>query len=319
MPIGAWNVEWLSANSQRRYPLADTAECVSVTGDFKLPDDFLVEVDLAVHAGNDVSPGQFFIMRIDAYTTGYAITIGYKPGGSAVAVASTLVPASLFADGSRNHVFALTGINDFADTTGKIVIGSLDGISQQPSGSWSFDFAKTQLDPDAIRPIIRGVSSITLVSGSQRSEQIYGDIDLVAGANAQFVVSYPIGQNPQIRLNFIRGEGTIKSCDCYNSGVLASPVRTINSVHASASNEFTLIASGCLSLVPITNGLKLVDTCAKPCCGATELEAITSDLIRLENQASVVSNYVSQLKVSVTTMDMVVLGSKLSDRGCGTV
>ena len=68
----------------------------------------------------------------------------------------------------------------------------------------------------------------------------------------------------------------------------------------------------------ITNGVKFVDTCASPCCGATELERITQDLERLAQQATNIEGFLSRLQISVQTMDMVVLGSRLNDRSCAT-
>lgn len=319
MPVGNWNLEWLNHNSQRRYPLADTANGTDTSGSFVLPEDFIVELDLPIHAGMSVSTGRFFIKRIDAYSIGYAVVVGYAPvSGATVDVATALIPRQSFDGNAKNVVFALGGVGDYADTVGKIVIGKLTSIDQQPPGSWSFSFANGQLDPDAIRPIIRGVSSLTLMNGTQVSEKLYGDIELVAGTNCQLVPVVVAGQDPQIRINFLQGEGSIEDCVCYGDEALTTPIKTINGVAATTTGAFNFVGTDCLQVVPIANGIKFVDTCASPCCGATELERITQDLERLAQQATNIQAFVERLQISVVTMDMVVLGSRLSDRNCSS-
>src|SRR3954469_14521824 len=81
MPLGLWNLNWLNLNSQRKYPLADDADAVSESGDFTVPDEFIVELDLAVHAGVDVQPSRFFVHYVGAYATGYSVVVGYQPAG----------------------------------------------------------------------------------------------------------------------------------------------------------------------------------------------------------------------------------------------
>lgn len=319
MPVGNWNLEFLNHNSQRRYPLADTANGTDTSGSFTIPEDFIVELDLPIHAGLDVASGRFFIKRIDAYSIGYAVIVGYAPtDGDPIDAATALIPRQTFATGTKNVVFSLGGVSNFADTVGKIVIGSLAGIDLQPAGSWFFEFTAGQLDPDAIRPIIAGVSSIKVINGSQESAKFYGDVELVAGTNCQLVPILVGGDLAKIRINFIQGEGSIEDCTCYGDAALTTPIKTINGVPPTTSGGFSFAGTTCLQIEPITNGIKFVDTCASPCCGATELERITQDLERLAQQATNIEGFLSRLQISVQTMDMVVLGSRLNDKSCAT-
>lgn len=316
MPIGHWNLEWANHNSQRRYPLADDATGLDDTGSFELPTDFLVGLDLPIHAGMDVDPARFFIRNIGAYTTGYSIVIGYQPADedeAPINIASALIPTQGF---TRNLSFALGGIGDFDDTRGKVVIGRLDNIAQQPPGFWAFTLETARLDPDAVRPIIRGVSSITCVNGSQQSVPLQGDIVLVAGSNFRITPIITAGQDPIIRFSAISGEGTIEECVCEGDQAPTTPIATINGVAGTLDNNFNLLGSQCISLVPITNGLRITDTCAAPCCGCPELERITLDLDRLNLQAQTVDDFVTRLGSTVDSMSMIVLGTKLGDRGC---
>lgn len=315
MPVGNWGLEYLNHNSQRRYPLADDAEAVDATGAFRLPDNFLVELDLPVHAGLNVGPAGFFVKSVSAFAGGYGVVVGYQPGDGSdpLTVATALIPRQGFA---RNQTFVLGGVGDFADTVGKVVIGRLDDIDEQPPGFWEFTLATARLDPDAVRPIVRGVSSVTCVNGDQRSVPLYGDIELVAGNNMQIVPIVQAGQDPIIRFNAISGEGTVEECVCEGDAALSTPVTKINGVSPTNGGAMTFVGNDCIQIETIPNGIRIKDVCAQPCCGCAELERITADLGRFAAQATAVEGFVDRLQTAVETMNLVVLGAKLSDKGC---
>ncbi len=316
MPIGHQNLEWLNHNGQRRYPLADDAEAVDDSGSFRLPDEFLVELDLPIHAGLNVGPAGFYLRYVAAYAGGYGLTVAYQPAdGDPVNVASALIPRQGFV---RNSVFVLGGVNDFADTVGKVVVGRLDEIDRQPPGQWEFTLAGARLDPDAVRPIVRGVSSVVCVNGDQRSVPLYGDVELVAGANMQLVPILLPGQDPVIRINAISGEGTVNDCVCEGDAALSTPIKMINGAAPTTAGDLTLVGNDCLQIEAITNGVRVSvpEGCGKPCCGCPELERLTQDLERFAAQAGSVEGFVDRLQSAVDTMSMTVLGSRLGDRNC---
>lgn len=314
MPTINQNLEWLNHNAQRRYPFADDADLVDATDAFKLPNDFVVELDLPVNAGMNVGPAGFFLRSVSAYAGGYGIVVGYQPAvGDAITVATALVPRQGF---TRNVAFALGGVGDFADTVGKVVIGRLENIDDQPPGFWEFTLDTARIDPDAIRPMIRGVSSVTCVNGDQRSVPLSGDIELVAGSNMQIVPVLQAGQDPIIRFNAISGEGTVDACVCEGADANAEPIKTINGITATPAGELTVIGSDCVQVEAITHGIRIRDVCAQPCCGCAELERITQDLERLGSQARAVEQFVDRLGNNVETMSLTILGSKLGDKSC---
>lgn len=314
MPIGIWALEWLNHNSQRNYPLADTADRVDQSGAFVLPNDFLVELDLPVHAGLGVDPARFFVRSVAAYATGYVIVVGYQPvSGPAVDVATAAVSRSTH---TPYKPYSLAGLDEFEDTQGKLVIGRLDNIDQQPPGLWTFAFESTRLDPDAIRPILRGVSSVVCVNGSQASERLYGDIVLEAGANCQITPILQAGQDPIIRISFIEGAGATGDCVCEGDAQPTAPITSIQGITPTPDGEFFVLGSECIRVEPVANGIRIVNTCAKPCCGCPELERITADLEQLRIQAATVEDLTRRLDSAVTTMHTVVLGARLKDQGC---
>lgn len=313
MATGIWALEWLNHNAQRNYPLADTASCRDVTGTFRIPEDFLLELDIPIHAGMNVDPARFFVRHVGVFPSGYTVVVGYQPEtGDPYNVAIAAFDRSSH---QKYRCYPVNGVDDFEDTVGKVVIGDLENIDRQPPGWWTFDLDSTRIDPDCVRPLLRGVSSIVCENGTDRSVKLYGDVTLVAGTNCQLVPIITGGGDTVIRINFIEGEGSVEDCVC-SGDIEAPPIRAINGVRPTPDGNFYLIGSDCVKLEPTRNGLKIVNTCAEPCCGPEELERITVDLRNMNREAIELERFLQRLQWSVETMSLIVLGSKLGDKNC---
>jgi len=293
--------------------VASDATKVDQTGQFSLPDDFLVGLYFPVHSSLTVDPSKFFLRSVAIFSTGYNVTIAYDDGTSSPPlVASANISKTAHVE---NTSYALAGSADFDDSVGKLVVGSTEGMDSAGAGQFIFDFDDGKLDPDVIRPMIRGVSSLTLVNGSNESDRLYGDIELVAGANIRLTPIVVSGQDPQIRIDAISGEGLIEECVCEGEdpGIC---IKRINGVSPTVAGDFTLVGDDCLELETIAHGIQLKDVCSDPCCGCEELEAITRDLERFGDAATTLRNFVNRLEAEVNQFSAVVLGSRLGDRGC---
>lgn len=313
MPASTWNLQFLDHNSQRAYPLYEGASRTDESGSFTIPDSLILALYLPVHAGLDVQPDKFFIRSVSIFSIGLNISIGYDDGtASPPIVASAVIP---FSTHTENKSYALAGSGDFDDCVGKIVIGATDDLSSLPPGQYLFTPAAGQLDTDCIRPVLRGVSAVVLVNGSERSARLVGDLELVAGTNMRLTPSTVNGVS-QIRLDAIDGEGLNDECVC-EGDVSAPCIKTINGIAPTPAGDFTLLGSNCINVDNTTNGLKFVDTCSDPCCGCQELEAVTRDLERFGEAATTLTNFLNRLEGQVTTMSLTVLGSRLGDVPCG--
>tara|TARA_B100000745_G_scaffold296963_1_gene243134 strand:+ start:5900 stop:6853 length:954 start_codon:yes stop_codon:yes gene_type:complete len=315
MPLSTWNLEWLNHNSQRKYPLADDASRYDSGADasFRIPDDFIVQIDLPIHSAMEMDPSGFFIRQIVATGTGYSIVVAFQQSAvSAVDVAAAHIPISSHT--TEYKTYALGGIEPFDDTIGKITINSLAGISLQPAGLWNFTRAGAGLTPDAIRPIIQGVQSISVAqSAGISSNKLYGDIELIAGDNIELIVD---GQ--EVWISAIDGAGTVATCECEGDAAALPCIKTINGIPPNNEGQMYLVGDDCLEFSSSENAIEVADKCCAPCCGCTELEAITKDLERFLQQQSNLEVFVKELKTSVTEMNITVLGSRLGDRGCIT-
>jgi hypothetical protein len=310
MPIGNWNLQWLNHNSQRSYPLTEraTKKDLSVGGTIRIPDSFIVGLYFPVHAGLDVAIDQFYIKNLLLSPVGYTIGIGYNDSENGpILVGNVNIPVATHVP---NTAYAVGGINDFADSVGHMIIGRLDEIAALPQGFYEFDIAGAELEPDTIRPMIRGVSGIRVVNVTETSETLYGDIEFVAGSNMQIEVD---AANNKIIFNAISGANLNTTCDC----LVNPPGECIRCINGNCGSGELIISGGdCINVTRSDNRLLLTDTCASPCCGCPELDALKTQIDRFSDGVSTLENFVTRLGSEVTQMSLVVIGSRLGDSGC---
>ncbi len=315
MPLSQWNLDFLNHNAQRSYPLTAESTKQDVTMSFEIPTDFLVGLDLSVSPAMDMETGRFFIRQLGLFASGIQLIIAYDTGFSLVDVATGLIPTTTTI---RNKVFALNGIGVYTDISGKVIIGRVDTIQEQPSGLFTFALEDTRIEPQAIRPMIKGISAIRVSSGvGGVSQNLYGDIELVAGTNIQISTAI-IGSETKIIISALAGEGTIEQCICEGEAAAIPCIKTINGIGPTTSGNFNFIGDDCLHFTPAANGLKVTDSCCAPCCGCAELEIITRDLERFATQRNALELFVNQLAAETATFDTIVLGARLGDRRCLT-
>lgn len=313
MPLGHWNIEWLNENSQRSYPFTEAATKTDTTGEFTIPDDFILGIYFPVHAGMDVLPDKFFVRKIAIFGTGFAISLAYDDGSGDYPIVATAQIAR--ATHAEYDSYVLPGKNDFDDSVGKIAIGSLTTIDSLPPGQYLFAPADGEVEPDALWPMIQYVSAVVLRNGAEVSERLQGDLELIAGNNIALTPIIVPGQRPQVRIDAIDGEGFNEECIC-DDETQGPCIRTINGIPPTIDGDYTVLGSTCLDVEPITNGIKLVDVCSEPCCGCEELEALTRELELLGPAQTTVRGFVNRLQSEVTAFHQTILGSLLADEGC---
>ena len=307
MPIGNWNLQWLNHNSQRAYPLTDRATKTDTTGTITLPDNFIVGMYFPVHVGTTFESSNFFVKNLLIAPTGFNITIGYSDGTTEVDVASANIVRSNYVP---NRAYALGGVDEFADSVGTIVLGVLDDIDNLPVGFYAFEKEAGELESDVIRPMLRAVSSLRVNNSGELSAPIYGHVTLVAGTNIKIDIQ-PFATHTEIIFSAISGLNLNQDCLC-NIPPTGECIRCINGV-CSDDGTFTFAQDTCVEITPITNGISFTDTCASPCCGCAELEAINTQIDRFGDGVSTLQNFVTRLGSEVTQMSLVVLGSRFSD------
>lgn len=321
MPIGNWNLQWLNHNSQRSYPLTERATKRDLNDVITIPDSFIVGMYFPIHAGTTFTPNGFYISSLLISPTGFNIIIGYTSdpeNPNSTNTISQVAAANIArANYAPNTAYSLAGINEFYDSVGYVVLGNLDEIDKQPAGLYSFDFAGGEIETDVIRPMLRAVSSLRVSNNGELSDRIYGHVTLLAGDNIRFDIA-SAGSETYITINAVNNEDLNQTCLCdvVDSGEC---IKSINGVFAPNGN-FVLAQNSCLSATPINvsgqNGLQLEDTCAQPCCGCSELDALRDQVNRFGDGITTLQNFVTRLGSEVTQMSLVVLGSRLSNSPC---
>jgi hypothetical protein len=311
MTIGTRNLEFLHHNAQRAYPLAMDSSRIDITGSFTLPDDFIVNLSLPVHWGLNVLPARFLVHRIVSSAGGFEITIGYDNG---VTISDVAVARIARATHTVNKSYVLLGLGSFSGSRGFVAIGDLGNIDRQPSGSFEFDLDGGLLEVDAIRPHIRGVTSLQVQNGGDLSVRIDGNVIFRAGPNMRITPILEVGEDPVIVFDAREGAGLDEECVC--NANQSPPVRTLLGVGPDSSGNIDLLGNACFNITPAEHALVIRDTCSEPCCGCKELEEITRSMESFGSTATTLENFLVDLKARVDEMELTVLGSRLGDRGC---
>lgn len=309
------NLEWLNLNANRRFPIHQDADGIDDSDSFHIPSSFIVELDVPVNLSTNVDPAKFYVKNVGAYSTGYAVIIGCSTVGGEVDVAFAQIPKATH---TKNKAYVLGGVEPFDDIRGKIVIGDLTEINEQPAGFWNFSLAHSRLDTDVIRPQLRGVASLVVINGTQVSIPITGDIEFRAGTNMRIDTIILEDADPVIIFNAINGEGLTEECICEGDNPPKIPILTINGVPPDSNNNFQIIGGDCVEVETTTNGVRINDVCAAPCCDCADLEKITRALNELNIQVATTQDFANRLGTSVDTMSLTVLGARLGDKGCVT-
>lgn len=314
MSVELHNLGWLELNSQRSYPLSETATGKDTTNTFELPDSFLVALYVTLDARIQPDPLSFFVSQIVNSPGAVVGVISYWNGTTAEVVGTFAVPSVTH---TEFNPYQLTMSTNWSGSTARAVVGDLTEIGTLPVGTFNFDITGGRLDTDCIRPSLRGISDIVLVDGNERSEPITGRVTFIAGSNFRFGLIRSEG-NTVIRFDAVNGEGLFTDCGCADDDALAPCIRTVSGVAAGTDGNIDLVGNSCIDVTVSGAGLLLSDTCAKPCCGSSELNAIVTDLQRISSQQVSLSNFVNRLETVINGLNMVVLASRLGDGGCTT-
>jgi hypothetical protein len=160
--------------------------------------------------------------------------------------------------------------------------------------------------------MLRAVTRLRVYNNNEYSDYIYGDVTLVAGANIKIDVAV-VDSVTEITINAISNVNLNQECLCATQQT-GECIRCINGVCTEDGN-FTFAHDACVAIDEIPGGLAFSDTCATPCCGCAELDAVTSQINRFGDGVASLQNFVTRLNAEVAQMSFVVLANKIGT-GC---
>jgi hypothetical protein len=277
------NLEYLNLNSLRNYPIRDELSRIDSTGQFQIPNDFIVEFSLA--ASNSPAD-RFFVSSLYNQLSSFVVEIS---DANSVVVGSFTIAASSFTEYQTYTMTTANGI--YLQANGRLTIGSLDNIKNTPAGYYTFGITATELEPRTITPSLIGVNSITFTDNTGASHTLSGNVNIIARTNLNF--TYDSGSNT-LTLDAGNGLGLNTNCPAINY------ITSINGVTPDDSGNISLLALGCVSLsTPAANTLKITDNCCTPCSGCDELAELTSRLTQLESKYLEIKNNITTLEAEL--------------------
>lgn len=320
MPENAiWNVEWPNVNASRKYPLAQDATMLDMSGDFVLPNDLIVDFIMPVHASldPDVDPTLFHVAQVGIFSAGIVLSFAYD--GEIFGTVN--VPLSGF---TKYSTYVVTGTGMMLDSRGWVTIGDIvDTLSN--AGAWSFNVDGGRIHPMCIRPDLRAVTSIVVVDAAGEARPVTGDIAFLAGTNFQFRVEkkedfpgeFPPRLRDRIIFDAVDGTDLEDECECNNIDSLAPCIRTINGVHGDDTGNVQILSgSSCLEITSSGNTITIADKCSEPCCDCRELDVVISAIQTVTDQVFEIENAVAQLDKEVAATRINLLASRTNGLPC---
>jgi hypothetical protein len=262
------SLDWSSLNALRRYPLREGSSALSDNELFSVPDDFIV--DFVLCASSDVKR-RFYISKIYNKLTNIVIEVSDDQN---TVVGSFEISTAAHTEDSEYY---MKETYDYIGANGKITIGSLNGISSQPAGIFTFLQSATEFEPRTVIPGIRGVDRISFNDAFNYRYNLTGDVTLTSRNNMRF------SRNPEENeVLWDAGDRLGLNKECYATDC----VKSINGVVPDPqTGNISLLGLDCLAISsPREFTVSMEDTCCTPCSGCDDLEDLTTRLTSLENK-----------------------------------
>jgi hypothetical protein len=260
------SLDWSDLNSLRKYPIRDGFSAVSIDETFSIPDSLIV--DFSLSATTDVTR-RFYISSVQNNLNSLTITV--SDFFSAVVGTFTISAATH----TYGKDYYMTASADYVGASGKITIGSLEGLQTQPAGLFQFNEVSTELEPRTIIPGLQGIDRISFVDADNGRVSLTGDVTLISRSYLKF--SY---EDEIMYLDAGDPLGLSKQCATSNC------VKSINGVVPDPNTgDVGILGINCISISsPAQYTLEMKDTCCQPCSGCNDLEVLTQRLTSLENR-----------------------------------
>ena len=275
------NLDFLNANSLRNYPLKEGVSKLSSNSEMTIPDDFIVDFQLA--ASYDPSK-RFYLSRLSNFDD--TVTVEVSDASNVLVGTFTLVASNHW----QYKDYYLTPTEDYAGATGLLTVTNLRGIRNSPSGVYAFTLVTAEFEPTTIVPSLKGINRLVFKNTGGTTYTMTGDVVIEARTNIRFKQD----EDNDNKIIIDVGEGIGLNTICSNP---VNCIKTINGIPPDEESNFTLDFSDCATLTPIpaNTGLLLEDICCKPCVGCNDIEELTSRLMTTETGLVTLRQYYTDL------------------------
>lgn len=311
------NIEWYNQNSGRAFPLAEDCSRQADDG-FILPDSLIVDLSCVVPS---LAGSVFHLAEISLTGT---LLRGVIANGADIIATFTAELAVI----SRYTRVTLVGTpGSYDDLQGVVVLGDpLLYRMEMLAGRHVFNYTTAAIEPRAIRPALRAVRSLQVSdSRGALSAVLHGNVRLIPGRNIRLtpvpatvaVQTDPITgaqvsvvtAGPGIRIDATTDRNYSDPCECDNALDLGGPILSINGVTPDSAGNIDLVpTSSCLQITPGGPAVvELNDTCTKPCCGCSELNAVTDGARNANMSVSNLGRAIATLEATINAFKAEVL------------
>jgi len=299
---GLWNSNWLVENTQRAYPLRYSASATDSTSAVRIPDNFICAAQLVTRGYN---PVKFFISGVTYMGNFIVVTISNQFSDSTVVDIGTVTVPIDTPDFTVLQIKPNTAASGKA--AGNITIGSLETILNWPTGVFTFLFDTTALEFDVCRPTLDTATSIQIWDGDAISGILTGDVILRSGANIQLGQKFG-SSGTVVTISAVNDPNFNDNCDC-QSAIIGPPIRQINGVSPDINGNIEIVGSDCIAFNTGNGSLSVANSCASPCCGCDQLDAVFVEIKRFVDGAADLRDYANRLRQAIDKLDTIVLVS----------
>ena len=287
-------IEWLNQNSLRAYPFMEGMQRrpLSSSGSlmssaYAIPNCLVVDFVMSMHS---VSTEARMVYLKTMSISDQIVSFVFGDRTTEETVASASVPV---ADHKTNQPYLVSGIGDYDDAVGTIVVGDIESaLRSLPDGTYSFSPDETTFEARCVRPSLRAVRSVSTVdsSGAYQTKRLYDDVKLVAGQNIR--PDYRPGTN-EIWIHADSSAGYNEDCDCSD----VSNAKCIKYINGISVENVTIEGGECVKVTtdPSTGRIVLEDICSKPCCGCAELSFLNMKLNEVSTTLSRLEGFEQEL------------------------
>jgi len=297
--------EWADENTHRQFPLTDAASGKDVTGGYSIPQNFMVDMILAVPPGYDTT--KFFVKSLVVRRLFVDIEIGYDDGADLTVGWARNIPA----DAARNSVYYINAVTqdvekDFEMLTGAVVIGEAAYIVKT-TGVFEFNPGDAYIFPARVMAGLACVQSIqvgsNLLTGNmilKEGDNVSFDIDLTANTITVNAVindvdtSVLIGSDDDLLDELVNRYG--------------EPIVSINGQAPDAAGNFAVGGEDCTNIVTGPNSISIANPCAQPCCDKSMLTDVYGVLSQLNLRYAVLESYYQSIGLTLNQMQARMVG-----------
>jgi hypothetical protein len=272
-----FDTEWLNQNHFRAYPIREDATLQSADG-YVLPNEIILDLILV----------SFPTAKLPLYVSQVTVTNGICEvriaDSDGMVVTSVVVDATLHTD---PKAYNITGLNDYANIRGRIVLGDLAGAAKKGTGTHLFTSAATRLLDTCVLPSTSRVESLAaMTADGDVSTGLIGAVQLKAGTNIRL--------SPLVSENAIQIDSVPMEVDCSCNDPFCGfekPISRVNGIGADESCNVNLRGIGCIQVTAQNNTIFIEDTCYEPCNSCCDqLKSILQQITELESAYALQGN-----------------------------